>query len=139
MASCRCIHMEHANEPCCRAGWSNHVLRMFRTERRSRCHLVPRQAPRCCKAFLAQQGYYVGGGDGSSHARPGKARTCSQLIKVLPQPKVAARSSAQQLGKHDGTRTFSPPSIITPMQLSRCLKTLTRKASRHHVLDNTSP
>ena len=58
MASCRCIHMEHANEPCCRAGWSNHVLRMFRTERRSRCHLVPRQAPRCCKAFLAQQRRY---------------------------------------------------------------------------------
>ena len=51
-------YRHHINEPCRRADWSNRLLRMFRTERRSRCHLVPRQAPRCCKAFLAQQRRY---------------------------------------------------------------------------------
>ena len=40
---------------------------MFRTEPRSRCRFLPRQATHCCKPLWAYQGHNITGKDGESH------------------------------------------------------------------------
>ena len=91
---------------------------MFRTEPRSKLRFVPRQAPGCCKIFLAHLGDRVDGGGGGG--RPGKARMCSQQLQILITPKRSGLSvSAQQLANPNSARTASPLDIDHPPKCAR--------------------
>lgn len=55
------------DEPGRRPAWNSRFLHMFRTEPRSRCRFLPRQATHCCKPLWAYQGHNITGKDGESH------------------------------------------------------------------------
>ena len=57
------------NEPGRRSAWSNHVLRMLRTQQNSRRRLVLCQAPHCCKPLRAHVGDNIDGENGESQVK----------------------------------------------------------------------
>ena len=126
------------NEPSHRAACRNRFLRMFRTELRSRCRLVPRQAHRYCKPSLAYQGGYVDGGHGESHVRAGKARTCLQQLQVFITPKGSGLCVYRKWPNKMEPVRPAPKVLITLLQLSRSFRTLTRKTPCHLVLHNAA-